>query len=51
MIDLIGFISVEVYTMSIVISLAVIYALTLVCGLYPSWMATKVQPAEALHYE
>jgi len=29
----------------------VIYALTIVCGLYPSWMATKVQPAEALHYE
>jgi len=51
LLDLIGFISVEVYTMSIVISLAVIYALTIVCGLYPSWMATKVQPAEALHYE
>jgi len=51
LLDLIGFISVEVYTMSIVISLAVIYALTILCGLYPSWMATKVQPAEALHYE
>jgi putative ABC transport system permease protein len=51
LLDLIGFISVEVYTMSVVISLAVIYALTIVCGLYPSWMATKVQPAEALHYE
>ena len=51
LLDLIGFISVEVYTTSIVISLAVIYALTIVCGLYPSWMATKVQPAEALHYE
>jgi putative ABC transport system permease protein len=51
LLDLTGFISVEVYTMSIVVSLAVIYALTIVCGLYPSWMATKVQPAEALHYE
>ena len=51
LLDLIGVISVEVYTISIVISLAVIYALTIVCGLYPSWMATKVQPAEALHYE
>ncbi len=51
LLDLIGFISGEVYAMSIVISLAVIYALTIVCGLYPSWMATKVQPAEALHYE
>jgi putative ABC transport system permease protein len=51
LLDLIGFISSEVYAASIVISLAVIYALTIVCGLYPSWMATKVQPAEALHYE
>ena len=29
----------------------VIYLLTLACGWYPSRLATKVQPAEALHYE
>jgi putative ABC transport system permease protein len=51
LLNLIGFISTKVYVVSIIISLVMIYLLTLVCGLYPSWLATKVQPAEALHYE
>ncbi len=51
LLDVIGFISKQVFVSSLFISLAVIYALTVICGLYPSWMATKVQPAEALHYE
>ncbi len=51
LLDVIGSIGSKVYILSIVISLAVIYLLAAVCGLYPSWMATKVQPAEALHYE
>ena len=36
---------------SIAISVAAIYLLTLACGWYPSRLATKIQPAEALHYE
>jgi putative ABC transport system permease protein len=32
-------------------ALAVIYAITLLCGLYPSWLASRVEPAEALRYE
>jgi putative ABC transport system permease protein len=51
LLDLIGFISGEVYLVSIIVSLFIIYLLTLVCGLYPSRLAAKVQPAEALHYE
>jgi putative ABC transport system permease protein len=51
LLNLIGFISTKVYVVSIIVSLVIIYLLTLVCGLYPSWLATKVQPAEALHYE
>lgn len=51
LLDVIGDISSRVFSLSVLISLAVIYALTVICGLYPSWMATKVQPAEALHYE
>lgn len=39
------------YAVGIATALATIYALTLVCGLYPSWLAGRVQPAEALHYE
>jgi putative ABC transport system permease protein len=33
------------------VALAAIYAITLLCGAYPSWLASTVQPAEALHYE
>jgi putative ABC transport system permease protein len=51
LLDLIGSISTKVYLFSLIISLMMIYFLTLLCGLYPSWLATKVQPANALHYE
>ena len=40
-----------VFLASIAISVAAIYLLTLACGWYPSRLATKIQPAEALHYE
>jgi len=33
------------------LALATIYALTVVCGLYPSWLASRLQPADALRYE
>jgi putative ABC transport system permease protein len=32
-------------------ALAVMYVFVLVCGLYPSWLATRVEPARALMYE
>jgi ABC-type antimicrobial peptide transport system permease subunit len=32
-------------------SAAIILALAAVCGLYPGWTATRIRPAEALHYE
>ncbi len=51
LLNLLGFASTKVYVASILISLAVIYLLAAFCGLYPSRLATKVQPAEALHYE
>jgi putative ABC transport system permease protein len=51
LLDLIGFISGKIYLYSIIVSALIIYLLTTLCGLYPSWLATKVQPAEALHYE
>jgi putative ABC transport system permease protein len=40
-----------VFLASILISVAAIYLLTLACGWYPSRLATKIHPAEALHYE
>ena len=51
LLDFLGFATRQVYAYSLLISLALIYALTMICGLYPSRLATKVQPAEALHYE
>jgi len=39
------------FTIGLIAALCTIYAITLLCGLYPSWLAGRVQPAEALHYE
>jgi putative ABC transport system permease protein len=33
------------------LALATIYGLTVLCGLYPSWLASRLQPADALRYE
>ena len=40
-----------VFLASMAISVVAIYVVTLACGWYPSRLATKIQPAEALHYE
>ncbi|HEX7153064.1 MAG TPA: ABC transporter permease [Thermoanaerobaculia bacterium] len=41
----------QAYTAGIIAALASIYALTLLCALYPSWLASRLRPAEALRYE
>jgi len=41
----------HVYVMGFIMAAATIYLLTLVCGWYPSRLATRVEPAEALRYE
>jgi putative ABC transport system permease protein len=51
LLDIIYFVEPHVYAISLAISVTAIYLLTLVCGWYPSWMATQVEPAEALRYE
>ena len=40
-----------VFLVAVLSSLALIYGLALVCGLYPSWLASRIEPATALHYE
>lgn len=32
-------------------SMAIIYAMSLLCSLYPAWRASRLSPTEALHYE
>jgi len=39
------------YLLSLGASLLIIYFFVLLCGLYPSWLATRIHPAEALQYE
>lgn len=33
------------------IAMLVIYGMTIVCSLYPAWMASRMSPTDALHYE
>jgi putative ABC transport system permease protein len=51
LLGVVGWVSGGVYAVAIALAAATIYALTVVAALYPSWLATRVQPAEALHYE
>jgi putative ABC transport system permease protein len=44
-------VSPSAFTTGFIGALATIYALTLLCGLYPSWLASRLQPADALRYE
>lgn len=39
------------FTAGFIGALATIYGLTVLCGLYPSWLASRLQPADALRYE
>ena len=51
LLDIVSFLSGEVYFSGLAVSLGIMYLLTILCGWYPSWLATKVHPAEALHHE
>jgi putative ABC transport system permease protein len=46
-----GPVSTATYATSLVVATIVIVTLTMICGLYPSLLATRVPPAEALRYE
>lgn len=48
---LVGFIRPEVFAGGLLFAMAAIYLLSTLCAFYPSSMASRVQPAEALRYE
>lgn len=41
----------QVFTGAALLSMAVIYLLSLLCAVYPGWRASRLSPTEALHYE
>jgi putative ABC transport system permease protein len=45
-----GFVPLRVVLVAVVAAAAFMLALAALCGLYPGWMAARVQPAEALHH-
>jgi putative ABC transport system permease protein len=49
--DLIGFVSEGVFVTGLLVSMTVIFLLSLLCAVHPSQMASRVPPAEALRYE
>ncbi|MCL5019235.1 MAG: ABC transporter permease [Patescibacteria group bacterium] len=49
--DFMAFISREIYIISIVISSGIILFISYVCSIYPSYLAARIHPAEALHAE
>ena len=51
LLDLVSFLSARVYATSLCLSAMIIYGLTLLSGLYPSLLATRVQPSDVLRYE
>jgi putative ABC transport system permease protein len=51
LLNIIYFVEPRVYLIAFLMSVVTIYTLTLLCGWYPSHVATRVEPAEALRYE
>jgi putative ABC transport system permease protein len=51
LLEIVSFVDTRVYTVAVGASVVFVYGLAIVAGLYPSWLATRVQPVEALRYE
>ena len=46
-----GWIPTHVLVAGLAAGASILYLLVLLCGLYPSWLAARVRPAEALHHD
>lgn len=44
-------VTMPVFLFGVLGALLTIYAITLLCGVYPAWLASRIEPADALRYE
>ena len=51
MLGWLGPVPTSVYALSLLLAAAGLFVLTSFCGWYPSLLATRIPPAEALRYE
>ena len=51
LLGLLGAVEPAVFAGAVGVALIVVYLLSLACGLYPSWIAVRSEPAEALRWE
>jgi len=51
LLDVLPFVSPRVYFYGLIFAVLLVYLLTLLCCVYPSRLATRIMPAEALHWE
>jgi putative ABC transport system permease protein len=51
LLDIAAYVRWQSYVWGMAIAVAIIFFLTLVCTLYPGYLAIRIHPAEALHYE
>jgi len=51
LLNVMPFVTGRVFAVSFVLSLATLYILGTLCAFYPSWLATRISPTEALRHE
>jgi putative ABC transport system permease protein len=51
LLDVFEFIRGQTYFLGVLAALLIIYFITILCALYPGYMATRIHPAQALHYD
>ncbi len=51
LLGILSFIDTRIYIFAYIISILLIYLITALCALYPSKLASNLEPSEALHYE
>ena len=51
LLGLFGRVETSTFLIALVIAHVMIYSFLMACGLYPSWLATRIEPSQALQCE